>query len=94
MKFIVKLLYKPFGIVFGIVGGLVARTLFRTLWSWIDREEPPTPKTDDAPWGKVVTAAALQAATFAGSKAATERAGMQTFRYLFGAWPGDRAARD
>jgi hypothetical protein len=90
MKLIVKILYKPFGIVFGLFGGYAARQLFNALWSKVDKEEPPKATTDGVSWGKVVGAAAFQAATFAATRAAADRAGAETFRHLFGAWPGDR----
>jgi len=89
MKLLVKLLYKPFGIVFGLLGGLAARQLFALLWSRIDRSAPPAPRDACACAGEVVAAAALQAATFAAAKAAADRAGAQTFRHLFGIWPGE-----
>ncbi len=87
MKLLVKLLYMPFGIAFGFVGSRAASQLFGALWSRIDDREPPSPQADDAPLGAVVAAAALQAATSAATRAAFDRAGANTFHYLFGAWP-------
>ena len=94
MKLLTKLLYMPFGIVFGMVGSLAARQIFEALWSRVDTGEPPSPRTDGASVGKVAFAAALQAGTFAATRAATDRAGASTFHYLFGAWPGNRPERD
>ena len=89
MKFLLKLLYLPFGWVFGLVGGLAARQLFDVLWSRVDPDdaEPPSPRTGQAALPKVVAGAALQAATFAATRAAFDRAGANTFRYLIGDWP-------
>jgi hypothetical protein len=94
MKLLVKLLYMPFGIAFGLVGGRAADQLFGVLWSRIDDREPPSPRADDAALGKVVAAAALQAATFAATRAAFDRAGANTFHYLFGAWPVQRRSSE
>jgi Protein of unknown function (DUF4235) len=85
-----KLLYKPFGIIAGIVGGLLARRLFTVVWGWIDDEEPPEAKTERASWARVVTAAAVQGATFSATRAVVDRAGARSFQHLFGVWPGER----
>jgi hypothetical protein len=89
MKLLVKLLYKPFGIVFGLISGIAARKLFEALWARIDDRDPPEPTTENAGWPQVVGAAALKSATFSAVKAAGERSSAETFRYLFGVWPGD-----
>ncbi len=92
MKLLIKLLYMPFGIAFGLVGGLAARQLFGVLWSKLDDREPPSPRADDAALGTVVAAAALQAATFAATRAAFDRAAANTFHHVFGAWPEEPRA--
>lgn len=85
-----KLLYKPFGIVVGIVGGLLARRVFDAVWGAIDDEEPPKPTTEQASWSRVLTAAAVQGATFSATRALVDRAGAKGFAHLFGIWPGKR----
>jgi hypothetical protein len=85
-----KLLYKPFGIALGLLAGLVGRQLFNFVWGKIDEEEPPEPTTQQAPWVKVIAAAALQGAIFASVRAAVNRAGAKGFAHLTGIWPGER----
>lgn len=83
-----KVLYKPFGIVAGLIGAKLGKRAFDALWAKFDAAEPPHVTTRDASIGKVVGAAALQAAAKSGTKAATERATARSFQYLFGIWPG------
>lgn len=85
-----KVFYKPFGIIAGIIGGLFARRIFDVIWGWFDKEEPPGPTTRDVPTVKILGATALQAATFAATRAAVNRFGARTFEYLTGFWPGER----
>jgi hypothetical protein len=86
-----KLIYKPFGIIFGIIAGLLSRRLFSALWAQIDDEQAPHATTKEAPTGKVLGAAVLQGAVFAGTRAAVDRWGARGFYKLTGAWPGPRA---
>jgi hypothetical protein len=88
-----KLLYKPFGIIFGIFAGVLSRKLFNGIWGLIDTEEPPTATTRKATWPKVLTAAAVQGATFTATRAAVERAGACWFEHLTGVWPGKKAPK-
>lgn len=85
-----KLLYKPLGIALGILAGFLGRKAFERVWSVIDDGAPPSARVEDAGWGKVLTAAALQAAIFAVVRAAVDRAGATWFRDITGAWPGPR----
>jgi hypothetical protein len=87
----VKLLYKPFAILAGIIGARVGQSVFKSVWARIDEGEPPAPSTDGASAGKVIGAAALEAATLAASKAAFSRASAKSFHYLTGFWPGEKA---
>src|SRR5437764_2652888 len=85
-----KVLYKPFAVVAGIVGAKLGKRLFRALWAKLDSGEPPAPTRREASTGKVVAAAALEAAAHSGAKAATTRATARSFHYLTGFWPGDK----
>jgi Protein of unknown function (DUF4235) len=85
-----KILYKPFAIIAGLIGARIARAIFRGVWSRVDQGEPPKPTTAGASLGKVVGAAALEAATMAGVGAAVDRAGARTFQHLTGIWPGEK----
>lgn len=89
-----KVLYKPFAVIAGIVGAKLGERAFRALWAKLDSDEPPKPTLRDANTGKVVAAAALEAAVHSGAKAATTRATAQSFHYLTGFWPGDEAKKD
>jgi Protein of unknown function (DUF4235) len=82
-----KLLYKPFALIAGAIAARVGKNAFEQLWAQIDKGEPPAPTAEGSSLTKVVGAAALEAATMAGIKAATDRATARTFHYLFGIWP-------
>lgn len=85
-----KLLYKPLGIALGILAGFLGRKTFERIWAVIDEEEPPGATVRDAGWGKVLAAAALQAAIFAVVRAAVDRAGATWFSDFTGVWPGPK----
>lgn len=85
-----KILYKPFGIIFGLIAGFVSAKLFEVVWAKIDDEPPPNATTRDSPLPKVIGGAMVQAAVFAGTRAAVDRSGAKTFEYLTGIWPGDK----
>jgi hypothetical protein len=84
-----KVLYKPFAVIAGIIGAKLGQRLFRVLWAKLDSGEPPKPTLREASTGKVVAAAALEAAVHSGAKAATTRASARSFHYLTGFWPGE-----
>ena len=85
-----KLLYKPVGLICGLIAGLISRQLFTLIWGLIDSEKPPAPDVRDVSAGKVVAAAALEAATQRATRVTVDRAGARAFEHLFGAWPGPR----
>lgn len=85
-----KLAYKPVGIVLGIGAAAVARRTFERTWERSQGTQPPGPKTEEATWGQVLGAAALQATTFAVTAAVVDRAGAKAFRYVTGFWPGEK----
>lgn len=87
-----KILYKPFGIVVGMIAGYLARQVFSQVWGHIDEREPPQATTQEASWGKVLGAAAVQGATFAVTKTAVNRGGAKGFHWLTGIWPGEQRA--
>ncbi len=82
-----KILYKPFAIIAGLVAARLGRSAFKGLWAKIDTNEPPDPRAGEASMAKVVSAAALEAATMAGVAAAADRASARVFHYLTGFWP-------
>lgn len=85
-----KLLYKPFAIVASIIAARMGKGIFKSLWVRIDHADPPPPTAEDAGLGKVVGAAALEAATMAGVGALADRAAARVFQYLTGYWPAEK----
>ena len=85
-----KVLYKPFGLILGILAGIVGRKLFDFVWTKIDDEEPPKGTTQQAPWGKILAAAALQGLIFRSTREVVDRYGAVGWNYLTGTWPGEK----
>ena len=85
----IKLMYKPFGIIAGVLGGLIAGAIFKQVWKLIAHEED-APDSDDVQkgWGEVLVAATLQGAIFALVKAAVDRGAAEATLRLTGVWPG------
>jgi hypothetical protein len=86
---VVKLVYKPVGLLFSILGGIVAGMVFKRLWQVVAHESKSPEATDrNKGWGEVVAAAAAQGAVFGGVKAVIDRAGAAGFARATGVWPG------
>jgi hypothetical protein len=83
-----KLLYKPFALVASLIAGRLGKGIFRALWARLDQADPPDATAPQANLGKVVGAAALEAATMASVAALADRAAARTFEHLTGVWPG------
>lgn len=85
-----RLIYKPFGIIAGLIAARLAATLFDVIWQKVDRSGlgAPKPTQRDTSTTRAVSAAAIEAATFAGTKVVVDRAGLRTFEHLTGAWAG------
>jgi hypothetical protein len=86
----VGLIYKPFGIILGILAGLLGKRLFNFAWTKIDDEDPPKGTTEQAPWVKIVGAAALQGVIFKVTRVVVDRFGAQGFAFITGIWPGEK----
>jgi len=88
----IKLLYKPVGMVVSVLGGLIAGMIFKRVWK-ITAGENEAPKATDEQrgWREVLLAAALQGTIFALVKAAVDRGAAEGTRKLTGVWPGDQA---
>ena len=86
----IKLLYKPVGMLVSVLGGVVAGAVFKRVWK-VTAGEDEAPKATDARrgWREVLLAAALQGAIFAVVKAAVDRGAAEGTRKLTGIWPGD-----
>ena len=86
----VKILYKPLGMIVSVIGGLLATRVFNAIWKGISHQEEPPSSTDAGRgWSEVLLAATLQGAVFGLVKALTDRSGAIGFRRATGAWPGD-----
>ena len=84
------LIYKPFGLLLGILAGLLGRRLFDYAWEKIDDEDPPKGTTEEATWGKVIAAAALQGVIFKTVRVVVDRYAAMGWSYLTGVWPGEK----
>jgi Protein of unknown function (DUF4235) len=85
-----KLIYKPFGLIAGLIAGFISAKIFDFVWARIDDQEPPEPKTEEAPLAKVLFAAAIQGLIFRTVRAYVDREGAKGFRYMTGVWPGEK----
>jgi hypothetical protein len=84
------LIYKPFGVLIGILGGLLGKRLFDFIWTKVEDEEPPEPTTEEANWGRILAAAAVQGVIFRTVRVAVDRWGAIGWHYLTGTWPGEK----
>jgi hypothetical protein len=84
------LIYKPFGLILGLLGGLLGKRIFDFAWEKIDDEDPPKGTTEEAGWGKVLAAAALQGVIFKTVRVVIDRYGAIGWSYLTGVWPGEK----
>ena len=85
-----KILYRPFGLIASIIGGWLARRVFKAVWGTIDNQAPPKPTTEHTTLPKVVSAAAIEAATTAATRAVVDRASLKWFHFLTGIWAGEK----
>jgi hypothetical protein len=87
----IKLLYKPVGMLVSVLGGLLAGAIFKRVWKIAAREDE-APKATDARrgWREILLAAGLQGAIFAVVKAAVDRGAAEGTRKLTGYWPGEQ----
>lgn len=88
----IKLLYKPMGILVSVLGGLLAGAIFKQVWKLAAREDD-APKATDAQrsWREILLSAALQGAIYAVVKAVIGRGTAEGTRKLTGVWPGEDA---
>ena len=83
-------IYRPIGLLLGILAGLAGRRLFDFAWTKVDDEEPPKGSTQEAPWVKIIAAAALQGVIFKTTRVVVDRYGAKGWTYLTGSWPGEK----
>ena len=82
-----KLLYKPFGIIAGIIGTRAGRRAFNVVWRRLSDDPKPAPGEPYVSMTRVVSAAALEAATLAAVGAIVKVVSARVFHHLVGAWP-------
>ena len=85
-----KAIYKPIGLIMGLASALVSKRIFNFLWTKIDAEDPPKGTTQNAPWVKILGAAALQGVVFKSTRVVVDRYGAVGWSYLTGVWPGEK----
>jgi hypothetical protein len=84
------LIYKPFGIILSIAAALLGKRVFNLAWTQLDDEDPPKGTTEEASWGKIIAAAALQGVIFKVTRVVVDRYGAIGWNYLTGVWPGEK----
>jgi hypothetical protein len=85
----IKLLYKPAGMLVSVLGGVIADAVFKRVWK-VAAGEDEAPKATDAQrgWREILLAAALQGAIFGLVKAVIDRGAAEGTRKVTGVWPG------
>jgi hypothetical protein len=84
-----KLLYKPLGLVIGVAGGLAAGAIFARVWTLATGQGDAPQATDpDRGWREVLVAFGIQGAMFGVVKAALDRGGAAAFSKVTETWPG------
>lgn len=90
-----KLVYKPFGILASVLGGIIASAMFKQVWKLVAHETDSPNATDrDSSWKEVLISAGIQGAIYGTVKALVDRAGATGFERATGAWPGNTDNRD
>lgn len=88
MTAMLKLLYKPLGLVIGVAGGLAAGAIFAHVWTMATGQDDTPEATDpDRGWWEVLVASGVQGAVFGVVKAALDRGGAAGFQKVTGTWP-------
>lgn len=86
----IKLLYKPLGMLVSVLGGVLAGAIFKKVWKLAAGEGEAQQATDaHRGWGEVLLAATLQGAIFAVVKAAVDRGAATGVEKVTGVWPGN-----
>lgn len=86
----IKVLYRPLGLLVSTLGGILAGAAFKQVWTKVGSDgEPPEAKNADVTWRQVLPAAALHGAVFGAVKAAVDRGGLKGFEKATGVWAGN-----
>jgi Protein of unknown function (DUF4235) len=85
---VVRVLYKPLGILFGLLGGVIASALFSKVWKVVANQDGAPDATDEErEWKEILPAVALKGAIAGVVKALLHRGGATGVRGLTGTWP-------
>jgi Protein of unknown function (DUF4235) len=91
----IKLFYKPWGMLAGMIGGALAGALFKRVWKLVSGDDEAPKATDRSRgWIEVVLAAGLEGAVFGAVKAFVDRGGAASFEKATGTWPGKESDAD
>jgi Protein of unknown function (DUF4235) len=83
-----RLLYKPLGLLISVAGGLAAGAIFTRVWTLATGQDDAPEATDSArSWPEVLVASGIQGAVFGVVKAAINRGGAAGFHQVTGTWP-------
>jgi hypothetical protein len=84
----IKLLYKPFGLILSALSGAAAGKLSKIVWAKLSgQDHAPTATDEHRRWGEIAAAAVVEGAVFGGTKAVVDRAGAKAFAKVTGTWP-------
>jgi hypothetical protein len=85
---VVRLAYKPVGLVLGVAASAASAAIFRQIWKRIGgTDRAPDVKDPTRDWAEVLLAAALQGAIYAFVRAAVDRAAAAGVARATGDWP-------
>jgi hypothetical protein len=88
---LLRLMYKPLGIVMGMIAARVGRKVFNSIWTRFDDSPPPNPESGEASTTKIIAARALEAGVMAGVAAGFDHTGARVYHHLIGIWPSKPA---
>ena len=88
---LLRLMYKPLGIVMGLMAARVGRKVFNSIWARFDSSPPPNPEAGEASTTKMIASRALEAGVMAGVAAGFDHTGARVYHHLIGIWPGKPA---
>jgi hypothetical protein len=86
----VTVIYKPIGLILGLVAAMLGKKIFDFVWTKVSDEEPPEPTTEETSWARLLGVATVQGGIFRLTRVVVDRYGAIGWRYLTGAWPGER----
>lgn len=77
----------PFGIIAKILSRRLGGKAFDSVWTRLDHEPPPGPRTGESTFIRVVGVQVLRAGITTAVAVSVDRAMSHTFHYFLGVWP-------